>query len=236
MRKAAHRRYRSPAVLVILLAAFGCAGSNSQLPAAAASKPVRLCEHEFAAKVGVTPVRDKTGKKLGLEGSDDLLSAALVGSGCFTVVERDRVAVLIEEMKLCDASNPDKDYFDCDSFAKKGKLLGLSHLMFGDLIFAEDDVEGAQLVAKFPGVGGIEIGRRYSAMFLSLRIVEVETGKVVASEVTRALVPADKGGFGISSPGGFDFRASAEARTPFGDALRTMIDGGVAALRGGFKS
>jgi curli biogenesis system outer membrane secretion channel CsgG len=138
---------------------------------------------------------------------------------------------VIEELKLCTDKNPDKELFACDSAPEGGNLVVVNTLVTGSLTFFEPNVKGADLALKIPGVGGIEGGRSYSAVQLSLRAIDVKTRKLKASVATHAIVPSDKAGAELSG-GGFTLRAAAHARTPFGDALDTMLQDAVAKLKG----
>ena len=172
----------------------------------------------FAAR----PFGNKTKAAVELGGTEDLVMTAMTESGCYKVAERDQVDILIEEMKRCSDDNPDKQYFKCDDFAKKGKLMGVTHFVFGDLILYEPKIKGAELGAKIPGLGGLEVGRTYGALQVSMRLVEVETGKVVTSKVVNAIVKDDEGGIDASAHG-FSLKAKAYEKTPAGNALRDMI-------------
>ena len=184
-----------------------------------------------AGTFGVVPLRNKTKRELSLDGSDDLVMAALSGTGCFTLVERAQISALIGELKLCADSNPDKIYFDCKgSFAKQGKILGVSRFVLGDVDAFEPDVKGADLALKVPGLPGIEAGRSYAALTLNLRVVDVESGNVLASEIVHATVPADKAGLSAST-GGLDLSVAVKNKTPFGEALDTVLRAGVGRLQ-----
>jgi curli biogenesis system outer membrane secretion channel CsgG len=180
--------------------------------------------------VGVFPLKNKTNARVELDGSDDLLMTEMADSGCFTLVERDRLSVLVDEMKLCSDENPDKEFMDCSTFARKGHLIGMKTAVLGDLAFFEPDVKGADLALKLPGIGGIEAGTSYSALAINLRAVEVETGEARASVMVHAVVRADQAGLDLST-GPFTLRAQARESTPMGVALQGMLRDGVRQLK-----
>lgn len=77
---------------------------------------------------------------------------------------------------------------------------------------------------------GIDAGRSYAALTLNLRVVDVESGQVLAAEVVHATVPADKAGLSASA-GGLDLSVAVKNKTPFGEALDTVLRAGVARLQ-----
>jgi len=211
--------------MLISLAALtvACANSGETKVDAAPARP-RVCDGALPSTYGVMPLKNKTSKNIELTGTDDVITTAMSDSRCFTLVERDKVSLLIEEMKLCSDKNPDVEYFKCDSFAKKGNLLGVRRMVVGDVIHFEESVKGADIVAKLPGIGGAEAGVSYSFVALSIRVLDTESGTVLASTDVHAMVPADKAGVSLSSgPAGGNLKLLAASRTPMGDALNAMI-------------
>ncbi len=228
------RYQRRFAALICVVGATACGGSETPPPASPVQERPALCSAPLPGTLGATPLKNDTSTQVDLAGSDDLLMAAMDRSGCFTLVEREQIAILIEEIRLCD-DGPNKDFFDCSSFAKKGKLLGLKTLVTGSLTFFEPRVKGADLSVKLPGIGGVEAGREYAAMRITLRAVDFETAKIVTTAEATALVPSDQAGLELSG-GGFGFRAAAFSKTPFGDALSGMIEDAVEKLYAGMRS
>ncbi|MBX3207391.1 MAG: hypothetical protein KF764_20250 [Labilithrix sp.] len=184
----------------------------------------RLCDTAEPETYAVVPFDNKTGVKMELAGAEDLLAATLLESGCFRVIERERLAVLITEMKLCAETNPDSAYFKCASFAKKGQILGVQRMVLPEVMFFEPNVKGAELGVKMPGLSlaGLDFSRSYAAFSLSVRIVDVETAEQTRHAVLHAVVPSEKYGAAIGA-GGFDFHATVQNRTPMGEQLHTMM-------------
>jgi curli biogenesis system outer membrane secretion channel CsgG len=212
-------------IALLLCSACSCAGSSATSTQVKAPPPPQvLCQSPSSLTHGVAPAHNKTGRPLQVDGVEDLLSSSMIESKCFTLVERDQVTLLVEEMKLCTDLNPDSSFFKCDSFAKKGNILGIRRMVFSDVIFFEDSVRGAELSLKVPGIGGIEAGRTYAALSLSVRVVDVESGKVITNTVVHALTPSDRAGLSVSVSGGADIKAMVSSRTPMGEALHDMIN------------
>lgn len=213
----------------VLVGIIGC-NSGSPLPPAqfacaqlGPSAPVaKRCSTPRAGIYGVLPLHNKTQQPIATAGSEDLMIGALSDSGCYTIVERDKLTVLIEEMSHCNDDSANKEYFDCSSFAKKGHLLGVTQYVAGDIVAAEPNIKGAELALKLPGVGGIQAETSYGWMQVSMRIINVETGKLEASTVVNAFVDQQNGGLALQG-GGFDLKASAYSKTPQGCALQGMI-------------
>lgn len=213
--------------------ALGCGSSTTPPPTIVDPSPrsrPHLCTTPLPGVIGVAPLKNDTSARVDLGGTDDLIMASMTESGCFTVAEREQLELVLEELRLCTDKNPDKELFDCTSAPEKGSLVRVTTLVTGSLTFFEANVKGAELAVKIPGIGGIDGGRSYSAMQLSLRAISVETRKVTASVDTHASVPADQAGAELSGAG-FTLRAAAHARTPFGDALDTMLQDAVTKLK-----
>lgn len=223
---------RSFVVMTCVSAASGC-GSGQPTPATPPPDPTpnaKLCEQPDGRAVAVIPFGNKTQTKVDIGGADALLSNAMLESGCFTLLERERVNALVQEIALCDGSNPDRSYFDCDSFAQKGKILGAKVMVMGDLVAYEPNVKGADLGAKVPGIGGLDASLEYSALAIEVHVVDVETGKKLGSKVVHASVEATKAGVDTSVLG-FKLNAAAHSRTPMGTAIQGMVQDAVRDLR-----
>lgn len=207
---------------VSMFLASGCGGGNAESATTAAGppKPPPICAQAKLEPHAVLPFKNSTGAKLEVGGAHELLSAAMQDSGCFRLVERERVEILLSEMKLCADTNPDKEYFKCDSFAQKGKVLGVKRFVFPEVVFFEPNVKGAELAVKIPGLSGVgvEAGRSYAAMSVSVRVVDAESGVQTANTVEHLLLASDKLGGGVSTHG-VDLRAMVYDKTPFGVEL-----------------
>lgn len=223
-------RLEFAACFFFAMAASRC-GASSHGAVIEPSAHESLCEEPRAAIFGVYPLGNKTSQPIQTEGSEDLLISAMTNSGCFTLIERDKLKVLIDEMKLCADTNADKDMFDCKSFAKAGHLLGVQYYLVGNIVLFEENVEGAVLSAKVGGLLGLEAERQYGALVVSLRIVDVETSKVAASTDVHAVVPSEQGGFSATGGDSVNLKAMAYSKTPQAQALQDMLSEGVKRLQ-----
>jgi len=121
----------------------------------------------FAAR----PFGNKTKAAVELGGTEDLVMTAMTESGCYKVAERDQVDILIEEMKRCSDDNPDKQYFKCDDFAKKGKLMGVIRPNVLVLTMQPNEGVSLSLGAKIPGsrmrIRPVNMEFQYGTAFMS---------------------------------------------------------------------
>ena len=101
----------------------------------------------------------------------DTFIRKLVGSGKFTVVERAKADVLLDEIERAEEGSPDDG-----AVAKKGGVLGAGYVALGTLTYAARDVE-LKPVAYTGRTDRIERGE----IRVDLRILEVPTGRIVAS-------------------------------------------------------
>ncbi|HSC86126.1 MAG TPA: CsgG/HfaB family protein [Polyangiaceae bacterium] len=184
--------------------------------------PARLCEQPQPGTFGVFPLLDSTKAKLELDGADTLFEAKLHDTGCFELLERKQLKALIEEIKRCEPNNPEREYFDCSTAAQKGNLRGLTRRVTGEIVFFEPDVAGADLQLKLPYVKGIEISRKYAALSLVAKVIDVESGTELATATVHAVVPSDEAGIAVQA-GSFDLAASVHDKTPFGQSLDVML-------------
>lgn len=223
------------AIGALVIGVTGCGGaSGANTEIQSVPEQTLKCDAAIDGAIGVVPLKNKTEASVNLAGTDDFIMTSMTTSGCFQVLERDQLQLLIEEMRLCSQDNPDVEYFDCGSFAKKGQLLGAKSLVVGNLVYFTPGAKGAEVKLKIPGIGGIEAGRDYTALALNLRAVDVETAKVQASVDVHAIVPTDEAGASVSL-GGFELGATAKSTTPLGRSLSDMLHEAVRKLHAQLK-
>ncbi len=110
-------------------------------------------------------------KEIELPVLTDIFIRKLVGSGKFTVVERAKADVLLDEIERAEEGSLDRS-----AVAKKGGALGVGYVALGTLTYAARDVE-LKPVAYTRRTDRIERGE----IRVDLRILEVPTGRIVAS-------------------------------------------------------
>ncbi len=140
------------------------------------------------------------------------------------MLERARLELLLNEIKLCADDNPDRSFFRCDAFAKKGKILGVQRMVLPEVSFFEPEVKRSELEVKLPGLNlaGVELAQSYAAITLSVKVVNVETAEIDQQVIVHALVPSSKAGVTLGASG-VALGAMMSQRTPMGIALQQML-------------
>jgi len=115
------------------------------------------------------------------KGIADMLVDRLVNDGKYSVIERKALDKLIAEQNF---SNSDRA--DPSSAAKIGKLLGVDAIIIGSITeFGRDDksksIGGVGAAAGKFGIGGIGTKESKAVVQITARMVNVETGEILAS-------------------------------------------------------
>lgn len=150
---------------------------------------------------------------------DDLagmLTNELAGTNKFKMVERDKLAAVLDEQDLADSGRVKKG-----TGAKIGKLTGAQYLVVASLTAFESDVKGTGGGLSFRGisVGG---KKEDAYMAVDLRVIDTTTGEI---EFTRSVeARASSGGLAVGVyRGGFGGNLSKYEKTPTGKAIRAVI-------------
>ncbi len=144
------------------------------------------------------------------KGIADMLVDRLVNDGKYSVIERKALDKLIAEQNF---SNSDRA--DPSSAAKIGKLLGVDAIVIGSVTeFGRDDksksIGGVGAAAGRFGIGGIGTKEAKAVVQITARMVNVETGEILASvqgkgESKRSGASLLGGGAGSGGGGGWRF-------------------------------
>lgn len=126
-------------------------------------------------KIGAANTRREVGS-----GMTDVMMDALLNSGCFQIVERDRMDDIMKEQGLGQSGAGDDN-----SFAQVGKLAGAQLLVFGTITeFTEKESGGRGFglgrTARNFGIGGLTATT--SQVGYTLRFVNPSTGVVLGSQ------------------------------------------------------
>jgi len=158
-------------------------------------------------RIGVVEFENKTAYGKGRLGNaaSDILITELVKSGKFIVVERGRMKKLLEEQKF-----QSQGFVDANTAARVGKILGLEAVVIGAVSQFGVKTEGHDYLLKQ--------GKRQTAeVTVEIRVVDVETGRVLLADSGKGVVKRKWGSFlGMGTKGGYD-------ETIEGDALRAAI-------------
>jgi curli biogenesis system outer membrane secretion channel CsgG len=146
----------------------------------------------------------------------DMLTNELQATGKFKLVEREKLAAVMDEQDLADSGRIKKG-----TGAKIGKLTGAQYIVTGSLSAYEEDVQGTGGGLSFRG---ISVGGKKESAYLAvdLRVIDTTTGEV---EFTRTVEGRSSGG-GLNVGlyrGGFGGNLSKHEKTPAGKAIRATI-------------
>jgi curli biogenesis system outer membrane secretion channel CsgG len=178
--------------------------------AAFAEKPV-LAVNEFTNETSAGWWYGGVGRDLA-----DMLTNELAGTGKFKMVEREKLAAVLDEQDLADSGRVAKK-----TGAKIGKLTGAQYIVVASLSAFEEDVKDTGGGVSFRGisVGG---KKQDAYMAVDLRVIDTTTGEV---ELTRTVeARASGGGLNLGLyRGGFGGNLSKHEKTPTGKAIRAVI-------------
>lgn len=146
----------------------------------------------------------------------DMLTNELAGTGKFKMVEREKLAAVLDEQDLADSGRVAKK-----TGAKIGKLTGAQYIVTGALSAFETDVKGTGGGVSFRG---ISVGGKKEDAYLAidLRVIDTTTGEI---EFTRTVeARASSGGLAVGVyRGGFGGNLGKYEKTPTGKAIRAVM-------------
>lgn len=178
--------------------------------AMAADKPV-LAVNEFTNDTSAGWWYGGAGRDLA-----DMLTNELQSTGKFKMVEREKLAAVLDEQDLADSGRIKKG-----TGAKIGKLTGAQYIVTGSLSAYEEDVQGTGGGLSFRG---ISVGGKKESAYLAvdLRVIDTTTGEI---EFSRTVEGRSSGG-GLNVGlyrGGFGGNLAKHEKTPAGKAIRAAI-------------
>jgi curli biogenesis system outer membrane secretion channel CsgG len=146
----------------------------------------------------------------------DMLTNELQATGRFKLVEREKLAAVMDEQDLADSGRIKKG-----TGAKIGKLTGAQYIITGSLSAYEENVSGTGGGLSFRG---ISVGGKKESAYLAvdLRVIDTTTGEV---EFVRTVEGRSTGGglaVGVYR-GGFGGNLAKQEKTPAGKAIRAAI-------------
>ena len=225
------------AISFIILHLSGCAGVTTT--------SVQTTEQSFSeavkyegpkARIAVANFKCKAAKCSGRIGAGirDMLVDALVKSGKFIVLERgEGLEEIKKELELGQSGlvQPGKA-------PQVGLLEGADILVVGSIVAFEPHAGGIKggvggLIPKIPLLGGVKIGKEEAYIALTLRFIDVRTGRIINS--TRIEGKASKfnvGGLGGGIFGSIPLGGGLEVykNTPMEKAVMVLIDNAVKAI------
>jgi curli biogenesis system outer membrane secretion channel CsgG len=178
--------------------------------AMAAGKPV-IAVNEFTNETSAGWWYGGAGRDLA-----DMLTNELAATENFKMVEREKLAAVLDEQDLADSGRIKKG-----TGAKIGKLTGAQYIVTGSLSAYEENTQGTGGGVSFRG---ISLGGKKESAYLAvdLRVIDTTTGEV---EFVRTVEGRSSGG-GVNVGlyrGGFGGNLSKYEKTPAGKAIRAAI-------------
>lgn len=190
---------------MIALLATGCAASQkTTLQQAVSSNVTQHVESAYTGpkrRVGIVDFENKTayGTRLGSAASD-ILVTELVKSGKFIVVERDKMAKLMEEQKLGMTGA-----IDPKTAASVGKMLGLNAIVTGSISQFGVATTGSDYLIT-------QSKKQVASCTVDVRVVDVETGQIIWADSGKGESISSKSQvLGMGSRGGYDEMIEGES-------------------------
>ncbi|MEM7208156.1 MAG: CsgG/HfaB family protein [Pseudomonadota bacterium] len=135
------------------------------------------------------------------QGASDMLATALVKRTKFSVIERDKLANVIQEQNLSN----DPTRFDASTAAEIGRLLGAQYMVTGAVTEYGRAKQGGSAL-------GVSLGKQDYSAAVDIRIVDVNTGEIVFAESgSDSESSLSLKGFGMSAGESFDEKKATEA-------------------------
>ena len=158
---------------------------------------------QAATRIAVMDFDNKTpyrGWRVG-QGASDMLATALVQRTKFAVIERGKLASILQEQNL----NNNASRFDPSTAAEIGRLLGAQYIVTGAVTeFGSSKVGGSGL--------GVSLGSKGYSAAVDIRIVDVDTGEIVfADSASKTEKSVSIKAFGFSAGESFDNKKATKA-------------------------
>src|SRR5512147_1555525 len=165
------------------------------------------------------------------KGISALLVKRLVQDGTFSVIEREKMDMILKEQNF---SNSDR--FNPNSAAKIGKLLGVDAIIVGNITQFGNETKNQGVGGGGGGWGGFGLGgfkhkESKAIVTLDARIVDIDTaeilavadGKGVSSRSSTSLLGGGGNWHGFGG-GAVDFGSSDFQNTIIGEAVKGAVD------------
>jgi len=146
----------------------------------------------------------------------DMLSAELVNSGEFSVLERKEIDAVITEQDFSSTGRVSKD-----TMVKMGNIKGARYLIAGTVSAFETKTSGVGGGVRIKGIGvGAKKEKAYIAV--DVKVVDTETAEIYDAKTIEATIKSKgiKGGY---HSGSFGANLGAYKKTPVGKAIRACI-------------
>jgi len=152
---------------------------------------------EASQSLAVKPFVDKSGEcgENVASAIVDMLTDDLVEANIFTILERERMDYVMDEILLGDTG-----FMDSSTSPEVGRLKSAQYTMTGSIIVFHYNIKGVAVYV--PGIAGGGAAAKTAYVTLALRIIENETGEVVYSATQQGEAKREAAGL-VSAFGGF---------------------------------
>ena len=219
-RRSKMKNILSQLFLILLCAALG------YVPAHGQKKRVAVIDFEFGTLQRWWEGNWDVGR-----GISDLMVDRMVNDGTYNIIERNKIELVLKEQDFSNSARADSS-----SAALFGKVLGVSAMVTGSVtqFGTEDKKTGfGGIMGRIPvfGGGGVGTQKGKAKVAITARIVDVNTGEILASctgkgESKRSGLML--GGIGIAggtiAAGGFSMTSSNFRETILGEATYAAVD------------
>jgi len=215
-------------ILLAFSAALALLPASAQAPV---RKPrVAVLDFDYATVQSTTSAMFGTNVDVG-KGITDLLITGLVNNGTYSVFERQALEKLMAEQNFSNSSRADPS-----TAAKLGKMAGVDYIIIGAITQFGNETKNQNVGGQGGswhgfGVGGIGHSNSKAEVGISARIVNVNTGEIVAvaqgsGESARSSTSLLGGGgnWGGFGGGNVDFGSSNFQQTIIGEATKAAVD------------
>ena len=152
----------------------------------------------------------------------DQIVTGLVQTNRVAVLERQQIKKVIGNLAL-EKESPNAKYFDQNTTKRTGKLLGAQAVLLGAVTEFEPDVSGAAGGLSMGQLGGLRYHTDKAVVGIDVRLVDQETGKILAAGRGRGEIDTSTVG-GVTKYQGLELGGQAWTRTPLGEATRVAAN------------
>lgn len=207
------------ALLLSVLTLAGCAGSSAQVVSSSGGPSIQAVQ----AQPYNGPMQRIAVSSFEFQGSaggvgaamSDMLTDALVNSGRFIVLERQRLNEVTAEQDLANSGR-----FKKETAAPIGQLEGAQLLVRGSVTQFEPDCKGGSILIA---------SAKTACIAINIRIIEAATGRVVNATTVTGTSANTGVGFVYTKPT-LPVGLGAWSKTPMEQALRNCIETAVAHI------
>ena len=165
-----------------------------------------------------------TNREVPAEAITDMMTTELFNAGLFSLVERERLSYVVDEIELGMMG-----LLDPSTAPEVGRVQGAQYAMTGAVTVYYYNTSGG--VVFVPGIAGGGAASRTGYVTLDIRVIDTTTSAVVYAAAEQGSATRDAGGL-VTRFGGF---ATATHGGILATATRDAVMKHVASMRGAFR-